>query len=228
MCTVRSTIAGVVLLAVLAHVAIAADTWNVENNFDRDFKLVITPAGGTPTEYELKAGETVPIRPNEDPHTFVTSLATGEQQQLHSQKRLRKVADAGLTSLKQVRSPIGISMPDGTDIYQAMPDYPYSKKYEVLIDDVRESSWSGTYNGKPGKLTLSGNKGSADDKTKLNNIQYVPSDKQLVIAGEWQHKGENGEFILIIDQKSRTQLKGHYRTGDGNWRSGTATRTNGN
>jgi len=157
----------------------------------------------------------------------VTELLQGDnkQRQESDEINLKEIADGETTLLKDIRSPIGITMPNKDDIYQAMPDYPYSKKYETLINDVRQSSWSGSYGGKKGFLRLRGNKGSADYNTKLNNIQYVPSDRQLVIAGEWEHQGENGEFILIIDQKSRTQLKGHYRTGDGDWSSGAATRT---
>ena len=219
----RSTGIGMLLFCAAAPGAIAADTWNVENNFNRDFKLVIKPAGGNAEEYALGAGATVPIRLGAEPHTFVTSLADGTQRQTHREKRLKPIADNGLTLLKEIRSPIGIKLPNNTEIYQAMPDYPYSREYDGLVNDLRQSRWSGTYSGQRGSLSLRGNAGTADSGTRLENVQYVPGDT-FVVAGTWKHAGENGEFILLIDPKNPTQLTGHYRYKGRNWLDGTGKR----
>jgi len=222
---------GVVLvLAVFFPLAASgADTWKVKNNLRKDFRLEIrSSGGGEATAYELKKGETVAIALGEDAHTLVTELLQGEnkQRQESDEVNLKEIAGDEVTLLKDIRSPIDIRMPNSDEIYQAMPDYPYSKKYEALVDDVRQSRWSGTYNGRMGSLRLRGDKGNADDNTKLNKIQYVPSETQLVVAGQWEHKDQNGEFILIIDRKNPKQLKGFYRVDGEQWSSGTARRNN--
>lgn len=218
-----------IMLAGACEAALAADVWNVENNFDRDFKLVITPAGGAPGEYELKAGDTVSIRLGADPHSFTTSLATGRQRQIHREKRLRPVADDGLTQLKDIRTPLDIRLPKpngepgGEVIYQAMPDFPYDKSYEDLVSRLKQSRWFGQYDRTRGSLALRGNQGTADLGTRLENIQYVPGDTFYVV-GEWKHAGERGEFILAIDPQKPNQLTGYYRYEGRRWSSGTGQR----
>jgi hypothetical protein len=216
------------LAALFTMTISGADTWRVRNNLNKDFRLELRSSGaGEARLYDLPAGRTVPIRLGEDNHTIVTELlqGTNKQRQRSDEISLRDIADEGETLLKNIRSPIDIRMPDGEGIYQAMDDFPYSEKYEALINSVRRSQWSGAYGGRKGNLTLNGNRGSADDNTRLNNIQYVPSEDQLVVAGEWEHRGEDGEFILIIDTNRPRELKGHYRTnGQRRWYSGDAKR----
>jgi hypothetical protein len=149
------------------------------------------------------------------------------QRQRHRPQELISLAKAGVTLLSQIRSPLGVER-NGEVIYKAMTDFPASREYDKLLNELRHSRWTGTYkhsfNNGNGYLTLDSESGTANDRTSLTDIKYVPSDDTVFIVGQWKHRGANGDVILEINSDTPMELRGYFRTGNGRWIDGWAAR----
>lgn len=200
----------------------------VENDYPYDAELIVTPSNGGATTYRMKPagqdGDNVTVRLGGEKHT-ISSIIDGDQMD-HDPVNLRNlIAGNDAIELSDIRTEVG-EAPNGKTIYQAMPDYPYSRAYGDLVKRLKRSEWKGTYgNNVISRIKLNGATGQGivrGDVTKLSDIEYVPGSK-FYILGEWTHGNQSGEFVLIIDPKKPKQLKGHYRAHDDlEWKSGSA------